>query len=156
VVPKNPKSLNVLPTLQIEVLSLILGPVADGKWDRLLVFRPYTPKETIKNRIGSPWSDASKIKTIRDFDNVCLLVFVRGNEVVASALVPRNLADFHEDNDILRDQAMFEFTGKEKLVLLVLSGLRHQRSFESCGSKLPHPSRGSCPFIRPSHDRLHC
>jgi hypothetical protein len=102
-----------------------LRPVADSRWDRLLVFRPYTPKATIENRIGSHWFDTSKINTIESFDNVCLLVFVSGNEVVASALVLRNLADFHEDHDILRDQAMFEFTGKEKLVSLVSSGLSH-------------------------------
>jgi hypothetical protein len=87
--------------------------VADGNWDRLLVFRPYTPKKTIENKIGSPWSGAHKIEMR---DDGCLLVFVKENDVVASGMVPLNLADFHladfhEIPEIPREQAVFEFTG---------------------------------------------
>ncbi len=107
-------------------VAIDLRPIADGNWDRLLVFRPYTPKTTIENKIGSPWSGARKIESR---DDLCLLVFVRGNAVVASASVPRNLADFHlanfrEATEIPREQAVFEFTGKGKLVALVSSGQR--------------------------------
>jgi len=85
---------------------------------------------------------AGGIDRIGSLDNVYLLVFVRGNGVVASELAPLNLADFHladfhEAPDRPREQAVLEFTGKENFVALVSSGSRNWRSFCFCEGKLP-------------------
>src|SRR5262249_44679721 len=62
-------------------------------WDRVCIFPPYTEPTTIQAVLGFRWDGANRTGIDR-FDGNCLLVFVRGDAVVASLLHPRSEGDF--------------------------------------------------------------
>ena len=59
-------------------------------WDRMFVFTPYTSQEEIERRLGFRWPDIHRTRIWMD-DAVVLVVFVRGDSVVAWHDEPRSL-----------------------------------------------------------------
>ncbi len=52
------------------------------EWERVYVIQPYTPPETINQKLGFEWAGAKR-SAIQSIDTIRLLVFVKGKEVVA-------------------------------------------------------------------------
>ncbi|MBL0693963.1 hypothetical protein [Comamonas sp. JC664] len=81
-----------------------MAEVTDFDWDALYVFTPYVGEELIKKRLGMDWSGAREV-----YDTECLLVFLKGNEVVMDLGFPRHQGDFGnlQKDAIPRDDARF-------------------------------------------------
>lgn len=84
-----------------------LGASIGGDWDRVCIIRPYTPAETAQDAMGVTWGGVRR-SGIEERDDVSLLAFIRGDEVVSSALVGRR-PDFAVDGVVCleRDRARF-------------------------------------------------
>jgi hypothetical protein len=59
----------------------------------MYVFPPYTPVDKIESSLGFEWRSAAYTGIERD-DGACLLVFVRGSEVVQYCRYRRDAGDF--------------------------------------------------------------
>jgi hypothetical protein len=66
-----------------------LGP---SDWDKLFIFHPYTPKDSICEALGYQWPDAER-STIEWNESVMLVVFMRGGLVVGWFDHSRNRGD---------------------------------------------------------------
>lgn len=63
-----------------------------GEWDRVVIAGGYADDQVIESLLGFPWDSA---KTgIRSSEGRCLLMLVKGKEVVDWAMVNRRRADF--------------------------------------------------------------
>ena len=69
-----------------------LGP---PNWDKICVLGPYATNERAEQVLGFKW-DAKGKSSIGSNDGINLLVFVKGQQVVAYAEHPRNKGDFRE------------------------------------------------------------
>lgn len=63
------------------------------EWDRLFVFPPYTPPDSIDESLGFAWGRSVQT-SISWSDEINLLVFLKQGRVVRWIEVPRNTADF--------------------------------------------------------------
>lgn len=66
-----------------------LADYTSFQWDRVHIFSPHTPAETVKSEVGK-----SVPYPHRDSEGWCLLVFLSGREVVSAFEVERTSADF--------------------------------------------------------------
>ena len=64
----------------------------DSDWDRWYAFGPYTPASRIESSLGFSWPDADN-QGIRLRDDIALLVFTAGDEVLDTRDVVRGDAD---------------------------------------------------------------
>ncbi|CAN5794839.1 hypothetical protein BH20ACI3_BH20ACI3_06090 [soil metagenome] len=53
------------------------------EWERVYVIQPYTPPETINQKLGFEWAGAKR-SAIQSIDTIRLLVFVKAKKVVAA------------------------------------------------------------------------
>ncbi|MBN1898038.1 MAG: hypothetical protein JW827_04610 [Spirochaetes bacterium] len=67
--------------------------LTDFSWDRVFIFPPYTSDEKISQALGFIWQDA-KATGIHYRDDICLLVFIKGNTVIHYTEYPRGQGDF--------------------------------------------------------------
>ncbi|QWC23697.1 hypothetical protein KJK41_04905 [Bacillus haikouensis] len=70
---------------------LTVEPLTDFKWDQAYLFEPYTPEEQMEKELGVEFEDPSNL---RSRDDIYLLVFLHGGEVVQYAEIDRQGADF--------------------------------------------------------------
>jgi hypothetical protein len=73
-----------------EVTVVDVPRLAPFEWDRFFVFAPYTAADTVRQELGSAWSEAGRIERS---DHFVLLVFVNQGRVVRFVDLPRS-ADF--------------------------------------------------------------
>lgn len=66
-------------------------------WDRVLVFRPYTPPDELDRRLGFRW-DSSRTG-ISELDSFSLVVFTKGNAVVRWFRLRSDVVKFDEDSN---------------------------------------------------------
>ena len=76
---------------EIDLLQL-----TEFEWDRAFLFAPYTNQEQINKTLGFYFEDKSQI-AIRD--DIYLLVFTRGNQVIAYAEVDRQQVNYTVPGD---------------------------------------------------------
>jgi hypothetical protein len=99
-----------------------LAQIGPSGWERVYLFGPYTPHESIHQALGFRWPEADRT-SIRSNDGVNLLVFVRGGEVAGWFEHTRNRGDFAEDvartEGYARDEARFvvQLDSEQRLVL---------------------------------------
>ncbi len=77
---------------EIDLSGLARGAGADD-WDRLHIIGPYAHDDEIEAELGFAWPEA-RYTGIEGRDDVTLLVFVRGREVVRYVIMPRHAGDF--------------------------------------------------------------
>jgi hypothetical protein len=83
-----------------------LADLADTRWDRAAVFGPSTTEAEMERVLGIP-PPARAERRLTD-EGISLVIFVRGERVVAAAEVPRDVADFAETGVVLTpDEARF-------------------------------------------------
>jgi hypothetical protein len=70
-----------------------MSDLAEFEWDRLHVIPPYTASDEIDRELGFHWPSAQSTG-IEQRDDIALLVFVRGAEVVRYVDFPRRDGDF--------------------------------------------------------------
>lgn len=70
-----------------------LKTVTNFKWDKVCIFPPYTPIDSINAALGFNWELSGKTNIQHD-DVSCLIVFAEGRTVVKYLLYPRNKGDF--------------------------------------------------------------
>ncbi|HWJ21936.1 MAG TPA: hypothetical protein VNS52_06240 [Gemmatimonadaceae bacterium] len=73
--------------------SVNLADLAPFRWDRMYVFGPGTPIETVRDSVGAPWPGLARYGRATP-DTVSLLVFVAERQVLAAAAHPRRRGDF--------------------------------------------------------------
>ncbi|RKD25916.1 hypothetical protein BEP19_03020 [Ammoniphilus oxalaticus] len=73
--------------------SIEFKEIADFPWDRMFIFPPYTPVETINEELGVSWSKVGSTG-IQNRDDINLIVFVKDNKVVRYLEYPRGQGDF--------------------------------------------------------------
>ncbi|KSU64528.1 hypothetical protein AS034_01435 [[Bacillus] enclensis] len=71
--------------------EISVGALTDFKWDQAFLFEPYTPDEQMEKELGVEFEDPSNL---RSRDDIYLLVFLHGGEVVQYAEIDRQGADF--------------------------------------------------------------
>lgn len=69
-----------------------LATAANFEWDRLYVIAPYTPMETVRGLVGAS-VPVRRLHRIDSRDDVVLLLFFRGKELVEDLPFPRAHAD---------------------------------------------------------------
>lgn len=84
-----------------------LQNLTNFEWDTLYIFGPYTPKEVINEKLGFTWFDV-RAASIEYRDDIHLLVFVKGHDVVQYLEYPRNHGDFDDAYQVQADNADFE------------------------------------------------
>ncbi|AKQ63756.1 putative lipoprotein [Myxococcus hansupus] len=91
-----------------------LAELTDFEWDTFHVFTPYIGEELIKDRLGMDWSGAREV-----YDTECLLVFVKGGDVVLDLSFPRHQGDFSnmKQRRFGQDDAMFTVSPGEKQIV---------------------------------------
>ena len=72
---------------------LDLAAVGPKDWDRMCVLGPYTNNERAQEILGFRW-DSEARTSISSSDAINVLVFIRGDEIVAYDDVMRSKADF--------------------------------------------------------------
>ncbi|WAM25288.1 MULTISPECIES: hypothetical protein [Myxococcus] len=84
-----------------------LSEVADFDWDTFHVFTPYVGAEEVRKWLGIDWSGARDV-----YESECLLVFVKGGEVVMDLDFARTKGDFSalKKHRFTRDEARFAAT----------------------------------------------
>ncbi len=82
------KQLDENPKGVIDLTSL--GPAT---WDKICVVSPYMGNSEAAKRIGFEW-DVEKKTSIYYSDHISLLVFIKGEEVIAFSEHPRDKGDF--------------------------------------------------------------
>jgi hypothetical protein len=70
-----------------------LAKIGPSTWEKVCVLGPYTTNEAAEKILGFKW-DVEQRSSIAKNDNINLLVFVKGREVLAYAEHPRNKGDF--------------------------------------------------------------
>lgn len=88
-------------TLQIDIQETLgrgdsvidLESITDFNWDRLFIFKPYTPIADIDSTLGFKWEEAHSTR-IEQSEGVNLLVFVDRGKVISYSRIPRNFGDF--------------------------------------------------------------
>ena len=73
--------------------SIDLNQAFRESWDRICILGPYSVNEDAKSAIGFPW-DAEASTSIAMSDGINVLVFTKGQTVVAHVEHPRNKGDF--------------------------------------------------------------
>jgi hypothetical protein len=94
---------------QLEASGTIdLRAAMPGSWDRVCVFGPYSTDQDAFQTLGFSWSLTDN-SAVWQSDGVSLLVFARGNEVVAAVDHPRRNGDFSTvaDRCFSPEQAQF-------------------------------------------------
>ena len=64
-----------------------------NNWQKVFIFRPYTPINEVNRQLGFVWSDAESTH-IHDGDGFSLIVFANLDEVVSYSLLPTDSGDF--------------------------------------------------------------
>lgn len=73
--------------------GIVLNRLNDSReWDSLIVLKPYSELDI--SYIDMPILVRSSIKSNRNSDNKCTLLFLSGSDLKGYAYVPRNLFDF--------------------------------------------------------------
>ena len=91
--------------------SIDFDAIAPFAWDRLLIIGPYSPIDNILARGDLRWPFPSR--AIESTDTITLLLFVRGNRVVAFSELSRSVFDFasfghyHGQFSFTRNEAVF-------------------------------------------------
>ena len=62
-------------------------------WDKLYIFSPYSPPESIDTALGKYWI-GSRFTEIKSSDRISLLVFTKNGKVVRYLEFPRSRGDF--------------------------------------------------------------
>ena len=70
-----------------------LGVTVEGDWDRLCIFRPFTPVARVDSVIGARWGAAASTN-IEQSDSATLLTFLRGTDVRDYVLFPHEKGDW--------------------------------------------------------------
>lgn len=80
-------------------------------WDRMYMFRPYTPRDGMKKVVGLKWSPDE----LSD-DHLHMLVFVKGEEVVLDVTLDRAAGDFTQSKEMIerRDSSFVIEKNEEK------------------------------------------
>ncbi len=110
-----------------EQVIIRLKDLTDFQWDRVYVFTPYTPVETIDKALGFAWPQAREIG-INMLDHFNLLVFTNKGKVVNYLKHPLHLGDFSRSmmeqmhKGFNTDEAIFEVeikdsSGEARLIL---------------------------------------
>ncbi|WP_426754649.1 hypothetical protein [Myxococcus sp. Y35] len=81
-----------------------LPEVTDFDWDTLHIFTPYVGADEVRKWLGIEWSGARDVP-----ESECLLVFVKGDEVVMDLDFPRVKGDFADlkKHRLSRNEARF-------------------------------------------------
>lgn len=95
--------LNQSPIAPIDIRTV--GP---ADWESVCILEPYTNNQRAEEILGFQWDAESETK-IAESDGINVLIFVRGQEVVAFTEHPRNKGDFVgiEPKCVSRRQAVF-------------------------------------------------
>lgn len=99
-----------------------IGSLTDFAWERLYVFPPYTPRRDILEHLGREWNGVEQTGIDRS-DDRCLLVFVKGGQVVRFLEFPRKLGDFagvQALKGLDRNRAVFEIRRQNGAAVLAL------------------------------------
>ena len=86
-----------------------LGEVTLFDWDRVHIFAPYTPQDSIEQSLGFA-SPAIGRTAIEDRDDITLLVFMNKDEPVRIVAFPRDRGDFANaaaPSGLPQDKAVF-------------------------------------------------
>jgi hypothetical protein len=95
-----------------------LAELADAEWERAAVFGPASSATEIERVLGVP-APARAEAQLADGDRA-LVLFVRGDRVVAAAEVPHDLAEFAETGEVLSpDAARFAVEREGERTVLV-------------------------------------
>lgn len=88
--------------------AINLQTVGPADWESMCVLEPYTSNQRAAEILGFEWDAESETEIDRS-DGINVLVFVRGDEVVAFTEHPRNKGDFVgiEPKCFSRQQAVF-------------------------------------------------
>lgn len=70
-----------------------LKTTTNFKWDKVCVFPPYTPIDSINIALGFKWELSDKTNIQYD-DGFCLIIFTKEKTVVKYLLYPRDKGDF--------------------------------------------------------------
>ncbi len=73
-------------------IELDFEELFDFKWDKVYVFKPYTPIDEVNKQLGFTWLGA-KSTGIDYRDDVNLIVFVENNQVAQYIELPRSYGD---------------------------------------------------------------
>ena len=78
-------------------------------WDNVCIFSPYTPVDSINSALGFNWELSDKTNLQHD-DVICLIVFMKGKDVVKYLLYPRSKGDFSALNErcYSREKAVYK------------------------------------------------
>ena len=72
---------------------LDLAHIGPSSWERICVLGPYTTNEQAEKVLGFKW-DATGKTSIGGNDGINVLVFAKGQQVIAHTEYPRNKVDF--------------------------------------------------------------
>ena len=67
--------------------------LSEFEWNRMFIFKPYSPIETVNDKIGFKW-DQAESTLINQSDDFNLIVFVIDDKNVRYCRLPRNEGDF--------------------------------------------------------------
>lgn len=93
--------------------------ITDFKWDKMVVFHPYTSREEMKQTVGHGWTTYSYIgyyliqRTVLgnhplDDDSLNKVIFIKGDKVVLDLTFNRGKVDFTQINQTInQDEAQF-------------------------------------------------
>lgn len=94
---RNKLSLSLVQAIQRnkvgEIDKVDLSLLTSFSWDKLYIFRPYSPPEYIDTVLGKYWI-GSRFTEIEWSDRISLLVFTKNGQVVQYVEFPRNQGDF--------------------------------------------------------------
>lgn len=76
-----------------ELEEINISKLTPFKWNKLFIFKPYTPIDSINDKLGFVWEGAEKSHINQD-DNFNLLVFTEKNKVIHYIKWPREKGDF--------------------------------------------------------------
>jgi hypothetical protein len=73
--------------------SIDLGKLGPPTWEKVCVLGPYTTNKATEKVLGFKW-DVEQKSSISENDGINLLVFVKGQKILAHTEHPRNKGDF--------------------------------------------------------------
>ena len=88
--------------------TIDLSTATDFDWDKVYIFKPYTSKKEISEKLRQNWNKRSSIS---NNDRVVLLVFMKNNKIVKNVDFPKNKIDFsvyYNENGYTRKESVFK------------------------------------------------
>jgi hypothetical protein len=84
--------------LQGDVHNVNIASLTDFQWDKAYVFPPYTPVEVMRDELGvQSYKDWSSLGFR---DDINLLVFLHGDQIVHYAEIDRAFGEFGQNNSL--------------------------------------------------------